>query len=345
MKLIEIIKKMFWNRDVHELENNKQETTTQEVEANTNAATTTTTTTTKKHSYGREYYRGLVLHFCTKFGGAIIYVGKNDPAIVFENFSDMIEDDIVKESLKICVDRFNRMSDDGDPEDFEKGKRLAFYIDPSLHTPEQQALYLLGIYDGMDIESLTPEEAFECSLICNHAEKFELCMALLDYAAINGDCSAMYQKGFMASEEGDYQEAMKWYQKCAQKGMSFAQFALGNYYYYGKGTAVDYSMAVEWYTMAAEQGLPQAQCNLGACYYYGQGVEVDYVKAAYWYKMSADQGEPNAIYNLGTCYLEGQGTEVDLLKAAECFSKAAELGHPHAAGKAAVVKAMIDRQS
>jgi len=308
---------------------------------------------------GREYYRGLVVNFCREFDRAILFMsdGKDwDPAETLEEHKDIIKSDIVLQCLQFCVDRFNRMADNGEPNDFERGKSVAQLVAHIVNwdtfimesMKEDVAIELLQISDNMDIESLSPREAFECAIICNMAgrnklfeSKLKLSMTLLEYAAKHEDCYAMYQMAMISSSKEDYENAKKWFLRAAEQGMVIAQYAMGNIYYYGKGVEIDYPEAMKWYALAAEQGQPQAQCNLGACYYYGQGTNVDYDKAFMWYAKSAEQGEPNALYNLGTCYMNGQGIEADTTKAIDCYSKAAELGHPGAEAKITLYAAML----
>ena len=87
----------------------------------------------------------------------------------------------------------------------------------------------------------------------------------------------------------DYGEAVKWYRKAAEQGFKFAQNALGDCYYKGKGVTQDYAEAVKWYRKAAEQGFSWAQENLGDCYSKGHGVKQDKGIAAEWYNKVVKQ--------------------------------------------------------
>lgn len=353
MKILELVKRLFVKENTHDTSNVEEEFKTQEKEPQEISSQDDITqektecSKTKEYVSGREYYRGLVVgycHRCYQMSHACLFVTndrKLDPQETFEEYKEYIESDIVRQSLQFCVDRFNRKSDNGISDDFDKGMRLANWIDPTYHTSEEQALYLLNIYDDMCIESLSATEAYECALICNMAEKNEMAMTLLEYAAENGDCFAMHQMGNFAASADEMEKAKAWYLKSAEKGFAASQYSMGNIYYYGQGVDVDYTEAMKWFALAAEQGQPKAQCNLGACYYYGQGTDVDYEQAFKWYYKSAEQEEPNALYNLGTCYMEGQGTEADTTKAIECFSKAAKLGHPGAEARISLYSAML----
>ena len=81
----------------------------------------------------------------------------------------------------------------------------------------------------------------------------------------------------------------------ANKGDAYAQYSLGEMYYFGDGVPKDYKEAVKWYTKAAEQGNGYAQFKLGEMYHDGsgvfEGVPRDYKEAVKWYTKAAEQGE------------------------------------------------------
>lgn len=57
----------------------------------------------------------------------------------------------------------------------------------------------------------------------------------------------------------------------------------------------------------AHKGITKAQYKLGNCYYFGHGVQRDYGEAAKWFRLTAEQGDTAAQSNLGFCYLKGYG--------------------------------------
>ena len=65
-----------------------------------------------------------------------------------------------------------------------------------------------------------------------------------------------YEHGTHGVEQ-DKNEALKWYQKAADKGDSYAMFALGNEYESGENQ--DKEKALMWYRKAAEKGLASAK--------------------------------------------------------------------------------------
>jgi len=80
----------------------------------------------------------------------------------------------------------------------------------------------------------------------------------------------------------DYKQAIKWYQKAADRGDAKAQFGLGWMYVNGKGVLKDDKEAVKWYQKAADQGHAKAQFNLALMYLKGKGVPKNMTQAKYW---------------------------------------------------------------
>ena len=128
----------------------------------------------------------------------------------------------------------------------------------------------------------------------------------------------------------DRHKAADLFQKAAEQGFSMAQARLGTCYRLGEGVEQSFEKAIEWYTKAAEQKDAEAQYNLGISYATGEGVIKNYIKAAEWYLKAAEQNHPEAQCNLGYLYAEGKGVEKDIAKATEWFRLAAEQGIPEA---------------
>ncbi|MCD7798643.1 MAG: sel1 repeat family protein, partial [Akkermansiaceae bacterium] len=64
----------------------------------------------------------------------------------------------------------------------------------------------------------------------------------------------------------------------------------------GEGVEQDYAEAVRWYQKAANRGdaWGLGQCALGNCYENGYGVEKNVKEAAHWYRKAAEQGNVEA---------------------------------------------------
>ena len=130
-------------------------------------------------------------------------------------------------------------------------------------------------------------------------------------------------------------EAIRWFQKAADRGLAQAQYSLGNMYAAGRGVPKNEADAVYWYQKAAYQGYAPAQNHMGVEYEYGIGVSKDAAEAVRWYRQAADQGNAQAQCNLGEMYAEGNGVSQDDIAAVRCYQKAAEQGHARAEEKLA----------
>lgn len=144
--------------------------------------------------------------------------------------------------------------------------------------------------------------------------------------AEKGMTEAEYQYGRYLYKKEEYENAVFWFTKAAEKESADAQNNLGICYEQGKGVTKDEAKAVVWYRKATEQRHAKAQCNLGICYLMGIGVTRDEDKAAKWFMIAAEQGEAIAQGLVGCCYREGIGMAKDEAKAVEWFTKAAEQG-------------------
>ena len=122
-------------------------------------------------------------------------------------------------------------------------------------------------------------------------------------------------------------QAVKYYQKAAEKGYAPAQSSLGFSYYSGNGLAKNGTLAVQCFHKAVQQGYVAAECNLGLCYDNGVGVEKDQKMAVQWYQKAAEQGYAPAQFNLGICYERGTGVEKSQKLAIQWYRKGAEQGY------------------
>ena len=99
-------------------------------------------------------------------------------------------------------------------------------------------------------------------------------------------------------------------------GSAAEECKLGDRYFFGRGGDIDYDKAVYWYTKAAERGYAEAQFRLGQLYNldswryrsYNSKVEKDIKKAEYWFTKAADQGFVDAYSALGWLYHDGCGS-------------------------------------
>ena len=125
----------------------------------------------------------------------------------------------------------------------------------------------------------------------------------------------------------DDEQAELWFQRAADAGYDFAQYALGKFLQGQNRT----NEAVSWYGKAATQGNSCAAYRLGKLYLEGKDVPKDVPKAVDYLTFSAEQGNQYAQYTLGKLYLTGQGVKQDREQAWTYFYESAEQGNEYAA--------------
>ena len=122
----------------------------------------------------------------------------------------------------------------------------------------------------------------------NYPRTIELANQLPDNMRAQYILGFLYENGLGVNK--DTNEAIKWYEKAAENGLSDAMFNLGFIYHDGEGVDVNYPLAMEWWKKAAERGESAAMYNVGVMYELGDGVPADPVEALNWYRQSANRG-------------------------------------------------------
>lgn len=122
----------------------------------------------------------------------------------------------------------------------------------------------------------------------------------------------------------DIGNALKWFHKSAEKGMSYSQYMLGMIYGY-EVVPPDWIKAAAWFEKAAEQGHSDAQLKLGFYYQHGRGVKQDYKKAFQLFEQAAAQAHATAMHNIGDAYENGHGIKKDEKQAFSWYMKSAGL--------------------
>ena len=70
---------------------------------------------------------------------------------------------------------------------------------------------------------------------------------------------AAFLRGEAVYEGKDYSQAMKLFQKAAEKGNAYAEFYIGVEYEMGQGVSMDYPIALNWYQKSLAHGCADAQ--------------------------------------------------------------------------------------
>lgn len=180
--------------------------------------------------------------------------------------------------------------------------------------------YELGTIVEKDIQKATQlyQEAYDC---------------YYEEAAIYDDFDAQVRMGNfyfsglpLLNIMPDYNQAVEWYHKAAEKGSDHAQNNLGNMYAFGLGVPQDYEKAFHWYSQAARKMDLMALSNMANCYYLGRGVTRDYAQAAKYHSKAAHLGHPNSQEVLGEMYLKGHGVKQNYAQAVYWFKESCKNG-------------------
>ena len=154
------------------------------------------------------------------------------------------------------------------------------------------------------------------------------------YISAQYNLARMYEKGEGVSL--DFEKALYWYQKAAQRGLvaaqnrlkklaqqgnAPAQYALARMYKSGKGFKQRPRKAYKWFKAAAEQGHPSAQYELALIYYEGRQSVLprrlgqNFSKTYHWLIEASQQEYEPASSELVNMVCNGEGAEEDINKA------------------------------
>jgi localization factor PodJL len=167
-------------------------------------------------------------------------------------------------------------------------------------------------------------------------------------AAAGGDAAAAYEVALRFAEgrgiPADPEEAARWYERAASKGLPPAQFRYASLLEKGIGVRKNLGQARRLYLAAATQGHAKAMHNLAVLYAEGIEGKPDYGTAALWFRKAAQHGIADSQYNLGVLCARGLGTDKNVAEAYKWFALAAAQGDREAAKKRDDVAAHLDAQ-
>ena len=166
-----------------------------------------------------------------------------------------------------------------------------------------------------------------CTQVDNYRYSSEENLQYLTDLANNGDTEAQGLLVYIYEGRDDsfsQAEAVKWYQKLAEKGVLNAQILLADRYLTGKGVSQNYPEAIRWYTEAANKNSDIAQFQLAKIYINGRGVRQDYNKAFKLLTLSANQNNSEAQILLASAYFQGQGVQKNSAAAKHWFGVACD---------------------
>ena len=156
-------------------------------------------------------------------------------------------------------------------------------------------------------------------------------------AAVAGDPTAAYEVAVRFAEghgvPANPEEAARWYERAAGKGLAPAQFRYASLLEKGIGVKKNLGQARKLYIAAAAKGHAKAMHNLAVLYAEGIDGKPDYATAVNWFRKAALHGIADSQYNLGILCARGLGTEKDMAEAYKWFALAAAQGDREAGKK------------
>jgi localization factor PodJL len=170
--------------------------------------------------------------------------------------------------------------------------------------------------------------------------------AHLRSAAVAGDPAAAYEIGVRFAEghgvPANLEEAARWYERAAAKGLAPAQFRYASLLEKGQGVRKDLAQARRLYLAAASKGNGKAMHNLAVLYAEGIDGKPDYNTAVQWFRKAAQRGIADSQYNLGVLCARGLGTAKSYPEAYKWFALAADQGDKESARKRDDLAAHMD---
>ncbi len=152
-------------------------------------------------------------------------------------------------------------------------------------------------------------------------------------AADKGSAVSLYNIGFiigLTSKTKQSKLELEYYKKAAELGNIYAQTTLSDYYAIGIGVNVDKEKSFYWEMQAALNGNLHSIKSVADSYYEGEGTDKNYDEAIKWYQKAVDMGDDESIYDIATMYENGEGFEEDTDKAIELYTQAADMGYADA---------------
>ena len=150
----------------------------------------------------------------------------------------------------------------------------------------------------------------------------------MEKAADNEIVSAINALGEIYLEQGEYKNAVLYFEKGVALGSLDSYCRLGLCYQEGMGVVLNSKKAYELYCYAAEHASNFGRRMVANCYLNGIHVETDASEALRWFALAADNGDMLAMYYCGLLLEEGDsGIVADPKKAREWYKKAAAAGY------------------
>ncbi|MGB7257380.1 MAG: tetratricopeptide repeat protein, partial [Pseudolabrys sp.] len=168
-------------------------------------------------------------------------------------------------------------------------------------------------------------------------------------AALGGNPAAAYEVGVRYAEgrgvTANLDEAARWFERAASRGLAPAQFRLASLLEKGQGVKKDLARARKLYLSAASKGNAKAMHNLAVLYAEGADGKPDYAAAAQWFLKAANRGVADSQYNLAILYARGLGVEKSFADSYKWFALAAIQGDRESGKKRDDIGSRLDAKT
>ena len=150
---------------------------------------------------------------------------------------------------------------------------------------------------------------------------YEEAIKWLTKSAEKNNDLAMYFLAFVYERKNMNQKAFYWYRKTIKHGNLLGIMGIAKMHM-DRRSGLGRREAFQWYKEAAELGQTDAMNAVAVAYYYGMKVNRDSKKAFEWYIKSAKLGNQKALIQIARMYYRGHGTEKNYKKAFKYYEKA-----------------------
>jgi TPR repeat protein len=155
---------------------------------------------------------------------------------------------------------------------------------------------------------------------------FLLIISAKTYAIEDADLAA----GIAAYENQNYEAALVYFEKAADRGYIWALNNLGWMYLKGLGTEIDYDKSFYWYQEASASNEPMILYMLGQAHLYGHGTPKNKIMAFKLYHQAHNKGMPEADLRVGMDYYFGIVSKQNVEKGKKLILQSAEADQPYA---------------
>jgi len=124
---------------------------------------------------------------------------------------------------------------------------------------------------------------------------------------------AYYNLGLIESNNKNFSEAFLHFKIAAENDINEAQQILASYYQFGKGTEINYQEAIKWFEKCGDCITVLNMYYLAYLYHnLAKATDTDknscnYKRSLYWFEKSSACGDNKAKYCLALCYINGLG--------------------------------------